>query len=98
MGEIIMRTIFRHIAKRIYKKKYNLLLDRLLAEYEFVKYDNTKSFNTISKVLISGEDRRFLLPSAKPGLNRLAQIQARKEYLIKLYKKHSARKFFKIYY
>jgi len=205
-----MRKIFRYIAIRIYKEKYNLLQDRLLAEYEFVKYDEKSSLNTISKFLISGEDRRFYyhigfdiiafvrailnrifynkiegastieqqlvrvltndfertfrrkiqeiflattitffvpknaiprmylnvayygtgmnglrqaylrlgitdweiisveqaaeivsmikypLP-AKPSPRRLGQIQARKEHLIKLYKKHSARKYFKIY-
>jgi membrane peptidoglycan carboxypeptidase len=205
-----MRYIFRHIAIRIYQRKFNLLHDRLLKEYELVKYDNTNSSNTISKILISGEDHRFyyhigfdiiailrailnrivcnkiegastieqqlvrvltndfeitfrrkiqeiflattiasIVPKsaipkiylnvayygtginglsqaylklgitdretisieqaaeivsmikyplpAKPNLNRLMQIQARKEYLIKLYKKHLARKYFKIY-
>jgi membrane peptidoglycan carboxypeptidase len=205
-----MSKIFRHIAIQIYNKKYNLLQDRLLAEYELVKYDNTNSLNTISNFLISGEDHRFyyhigfdiiavlrvilkrifynkiegastieqqlvrvlindfektfqrkikeiflattiasIVPRnaipkiylnvayygtgmnglsqaylklgitdretisieqaaeivsmikyplpAKPSLKRLEQIKARKEYLIKLYKKHLARKYFKIY-
>jgi membrane peptidoglycan carboxypeptidase len=205
-----MRKIFRHIAIRIYNKKYTLLQDRLLAEYELVKHDNTNSLNTISKFLISGEDHRFyyhigfdiiallrailkrifynkiegastieqqlarvltndfektfrrkikeiflattiasivpkdVIPKiylnvayygtgmnglsqaylnlgitdretisieqaaeivsmikyplpAKPSLKRLEQIKARKEYLIELYKKHLARKYFKIY-
>jgi membrane peptidoglycan carboxypeptidase len=39
---------------------------------------------------------KYPLP-AKPSLNRLVQIQTRKEYLIKLYKKYLARKYFRIY-
>jgi hypothetical protein len=39
---------------------------------------------------------KYPLPD-KPSLKRLEQIKARKEYLIKLYKKHLARKYFKIY-
>ena len=54
-----MRSIFKYIAILIYKKKYNHLKDKLLAEYELVKYDNSSSLNTISKILISGEDHRF---------------------------------------
>ncbi|GHU42321.1 hypothetical protein FACS1894190_11510 [Spirochaetia bacterium] len=54
-----MRKMFQYIAIRIYNNKYNLLKDRLLAEYELVKYDNTNGLNTISKILISGEDHRF---------------------------------------
>jgi membrane peptidoglycan carboxypeptidase len=194
----------------MYNKKYNLLQDRLLAEYKLVKYDDTNGLNTISKILISGEDHRFyyhigfdiiaifrailnkifykkiegastieqqlvrvltndfertfrrkiqeiflattvasIVPKsaipkiylniayygtgitgldqaclklditgqetisieqaaeiismlkyplpAKPSINRLAQIQTRKEHLIKLYKKHSNKKIFKIW-
>jgi membrane peptidoglycan carboxypeptidase len=57
--EIIVRKIFRHIAIRIYNNKYTLLRDRILEEYELIKYDNAHSLNTISKILISGEDHRF---------------------------------------
>ena len=54
-----MRKILGHIAKRLYNKKYNQLRDRLLKEYELVKADQTNNFNTLSKLLISGEDHRF---------------------------------------
>jgi membrane peptidoglycan carboxypeptidase len=39
---------------------------------------------------------KYPLP-AEPSLKRLEQIKARKEYLIKLYKKHITKKYFKIY-
>jgi membrane peptidoglycan carboxypeptidase len=194
----------------MYNKKYSILRNRLLSEYELVKYDNANRLNVISKILISGEDHRFyhhigfdliaiiraivnrifynriegastieqqlarvltndyektfrrkiqeiflattitfIVPKnaipiiylniayfgtgmkglsqtclrlgitdreaisieqsaeivsmlkyplpAKPGPNRLAQIKAKKEYLINLHKKHAARKHFKIY-
>lgn len=54
-----MRFIFRHIAKRLYKKKYDLLQDKLLAEYKLLKISDTHNTTILSKILISGEDRRF---------------------------------------
>lgn len=54
-----MRKILGHIAKRIYNKKFEELRDRLLVEYELVKVDQTNSYNTLTKLLISGEDHRF---------------------------------------
>lgn len=47
------------IAIRLYNKKFEQLRDRLLFEYEIVKFDNTKNYDTLSKMLISGEDHRF---------------------------------------
>lgn len=54
-----MRFIFRHIAKRLYNKKYDLLQDRLLTEYELLKISDTHNTTILSKLLISGEDHRF---------------------------------------
>lgn len=54
-----MRILLGHIAKRLYKEKFEQLRDRLLLEYEIVKVDKTKNYNTLSKILISGEDHRF---------------------------------------
>lgn len=54
-----MRFIFRHIAKRLYNKKYDLLQDRLLAEYELLRINDTHNTTILSKLLISGEDHRF---------------------------------------
>lgn len=47
------------MAKRLYKKKFEQLRNRLLVEYELVKVDQTNNFTTLSKLLISGEDHRF---------------------------------------
>lgn len=54
-----MRFILRHIAKRLYNKKYDRLRDRLLEEYELLKLSDTDNANILSKLLISGEDHRF---------------------------------------
>lgn len=54
-----MKFILRHIAKRIYEKKYDRLRDRLLAEYKLLKISDTNNSNILSKLLISGEDHRF---------------------------------------
>jgi membrane peptidoglycan carboxypeptidase len=54
-----LRILLGHIAKRLYKEKFEQLRDRLLLEYEIVKVDKTKNYNTLSKILISGEDHRF---------------------------------------
>lgn len=56
---IALRFLFLHIAKRLYKEKYNLLRDRILKEYEILKDDNSKSYTLLSNILISGEDHRF---------------------------------------
>jgi membrane peptidoglycan carboxypeptidase len=40
---------------------------------------------------------KYPLP-AKPSIKRLEQIKSRREYLIKLYKKHLDKKYFKIYW
>jgi membrane peptidoglycan carboxypeptidase len=54
-----LRIIIRHIAKRLFYKKYNQLRERLLFEYELVKVDQTNDYNILSKILISAEDHRF---------------------------------------
>lgn len=54
-----MRLLIGHLAKRLYRRKYNTLRDRLLLEYEIVKTHNFDSFETLSHLLISGEDHRF---------------------------------------
>lgn len=54
-----MRKILGLIAKRLYKKKYSQLRDRLLYEYALVKCNQSINFDTLSKLLISGEDHRF---------------------------------------
>jgi len=54
-----LKFILRHIAKRLYDKKYDRLRDRLLAEYELLKLSDTNNSNILSKLLISGEDHRF---------------------------------------
>jgi len=54
-----LRKILGHIAKRLYRKRFEQLRERLLVEYELVKDDQTNNFNTLSKILISGEDHRF---------------------------------------
>lgn len=54
-----MKKILELIAKLLYKKKYNQLRHRLIAEYELIKADQTDNINTLSKLLISGEDHRF---------------------------------------
>lgn len=54
-----MRKFLGHIAKQFYKKKYSQLRDRLLIEYALVKCNQTLNFDTLSKLLISGEDHRF---------------------------------------
>ncbi len=54
-----MRFILRHIAKRLYNKKYDRLRDRLLEEYELLKISDADTANILSKLLISGEDHRF---------------------------------------
>lgn len=56
---ITLGKVLGQIAKLLCNKKYNQLRGRLLAEYEFVKADHTDNFNTLSKLLISGEDHRF---------------------------------------
>lgn len=54
-----MRKLLRHIAKYLYTKKFEQLRDRLIVEYELVKLDKTDNYDTLSKILISGEDHRF---------------------------------------
>lgn len=54
-----MKKILERIAKRLYKNKFEQLRERLLVEYELVKVDQTNKYNTLSKILISGEDHRF---------------------------------------
>lgn len=56
---ITLRKILEHIAKRLYNKKFEQLRNRLLVEFELVKVDKINSINTLSKLLISGEDHRF---------------------------------------
>jgi membrane peptidoglycan carboxypeptidase len=55
----ILRFIFRHIATRLYHKKYYQLRNRLLAEYELVKLSDPNNSNLLCRLLISGEDHRF---------------------------------------
>ncbi len=54
-----MRFILRHIAKRLYNKKYDLLRERLTEEYQLLKLSDTNNVDILSKLLISGEDHRF---------------------------------------
>lgn len=54
-----MRNIIGYIAKRFYQKKYVQLQERLLYEYNLVKYDDVVNFDTLTNLLISGEDHRF---------------------------------------
>lgn len=54
-----MGLLLVHIAKLLYKNKFEQLRARLLLEYEIVKFDKTNNYNTLSKILISGEDHRF---------------------------------------
>lgn len=54
-----MRKIVGHIAQRLYPKKFEQLREKLLLEYELVKVDHSNDFDTLSRLLISGEDHRF---------------------------------------
>lgn len=54
-----MRLIFRHIAKTIYRDKFLCLQKRLLDEYSKVSNTDFADLDTLSKLLISGEDHRF---------------------------------------
>lgn len=57
--DITVRRIIGHLAKRLYKNKYSQLRDRLLSEIEIVKSKQNNNIDTLSKLLISGEDHRF---------------------------------------
>ena len=54
-----MRLIFKNIAKIIYRDKYLCLQRRLLEEYYKISDTNINGLDTLSKLLISGEDHRF---------------------------------------
>ncbi len=54
-----MRVILGHIAKTIYRDKYLCLQKRLLDEYSKVSNTDFADLDTLSKLLISGEDHRF---------------------------------------
>lgn len=54
-----MRRLFSLIAQIIYKEKYDSLRTKLLIEYSKMNNKNSR-FDTLSKLLISGEDHRFL--------------------------------------
>lgn len=54
-----MIKIIGYIAKRLCKKKYALLKDRLLFEQKQLTIGAEKNYETLSRVLISGEDHRF---------------------------------------
>lgn len=54
-----MRHLIEHLAKRLYSRKYAQLRDRLLYEFELIKRSPNDSFDTLTKLLISGEDHRF---------------------------------------
>lgn len=54
-----MRVILRHIAKTIYRDKFLCLKKRLLDEYSQVSSADFTNLDTLSKLLISGEDHRF---------------------------------------
>lgn len=55
-----MRVIISNIAKLLYRKKYNYLHYRLKDEYLKVQSSENLHFDILSKLLISGEDHRFL--------------------------------------
>lgn len=57
--DITVRKIIGHLAKRLYKSKYSQLRDKLLTEIEIVKSKQNDNIDTLSKLLISGEDHRF---------------------------------------
>lgn len=54
-----MRVILGHITKIIYRDKYLYLHKRLLDEYSKVSKTDYSDLDTLSKLLISGEDHRF---------------------------------------
>lgn len=54
-----MRLILSYIAKTIYRDKYLYLQKRLLAEYSKISNTDFTDLDTLSKLLISGEDHRF---------------------------------------
>ena len=54
-----MRLILGHIAKIIYKDKFLYLQKQLLDEYSKVSKSDFADLDTLSKLLISGEDHRF---------------------------------------
>ena len=54
-----MRIILGHIAKTIYRDKYLCLQKRLLEEYYKISNTDFADLDTLSKLLISGEDHRF---------------------------------------
>ena len=54
-----MRVILGHIARRIYKDKFLCLKTRLLDEYSKISSSDFNHLDTLSKLLISGEDHRF---------------------------------------
>ncbi len=55
-----MRILISKIAKLLYKDKYYHLHIRLKNEYLKVQSNENLSFDILSKLLISGEDHRFL--------------------------------------
>lgn len=54
-----MRIILGHIARTIYKDKFLCLQTRLLDEYSQIGDSDFEDLDTLSKLLISGEDHRF---------------------------------------
>ena len=54
-----MRKIIGHLAKRLCKSKYSQLRSRLLNEIQKLNSKPNNNIDTLSKILISGEDHRF---------------------------------------
>lgn len=55
-----MRIFLSYIAKLLYRDKYARLRDKLLNEYHLLKQSHSHRLDTMTKLLISGEDHRFL--------------------------------------
>ena len=56
---MLIKKMIEFIAKRLYKEKYIKLKEKLMIEFEYLKTNPNDNFNTLSKLLISGEDHRF---------------------------------------
>jgi membrane peptidoglycan carboxypeptidase len=56
---LMLKKLIRSLAKRLYRKKYCLLKERLLVEFLLVQNNQSINFDPLSKILISGEDHRF---------------------------------------
>lgn len=74
-----MRVVLGHIAKTIYRDRYLHLQKRLLDEYSKISNTDFADLDTLSKLLISGEDHRFFYHI---GFDFIAIIRAIKNRLL----------------